>query len=315
MLPAPPLSAAGPPGERRGKGRCWWGGHSQTRLGPCSPPPAKAPKDTARTQPLVSPVPCVSAEGAGCSGTRASEHARAKGKSLRFDLWCSEPPFPPPGRGDAPLGVPREQEVTMHRFIRQWCCTRSRDRSLCTFGKGWRQVPSTHAGGGQRQPTWPCRPLLAPGRPPLAHPRQPPHRRAQPCLLWAEPGVLAEAPDDSSPSSRTLPPSPVSQGPGSCPCVRSSARRQARAAGSWRTPLSTWRRGSPRCHPSRQTSAWESRTRGPAAAIPNGAGRAQRAAPGPPAWSPSSARQRSALRTGWIWVHPASSPAGGGWVL
>lgn len=122
----------------------------------------------------------------------------------------------------------------MHHFIRQWCCTRGRDRSLCTFGKGWWQVPSARVGGGHRQPAWSHRPSLAPGRPPLTHPCQPPRLQAQPCLLWAEPGILAEAPDDSSPSSSTSPPSPISPRarlqslrPESCPEAGEGSRQLA----------------------------------------------------------------------------------------
>lgn len=51
---------------------------------------------------------------------------------------------------------------------------------------------------------------------------------------------------------------------------------------------------------------------GPAVAIPNSTGGAQRATCGLPVQSPSLAQWRAALKTGQFGVHPASSPARGG---
>jgi len=123
--------------------------------------PTEGPKDIARTGPPASFVPCVSDKGAGWTArAHGSQCMQERRKNQFAQSFCviksPSPPFCQTdpllevlGRGHA---VPTEQEVTMHRFIRQWCCTRGQDRSLFTFGKGWQRVSSTHVGGGN---CWP----------------------------------------------------------------------------------------------------------------------------------------------------------------
>lgn len=128
--------------------------------------------------------------------------------------------------------------------------------------------------------------LLAPGRSCSPLPASLP--RAQPlCLSWAELGTLTEVPQACyqmiHPRTRThCPPPWTLQGPSFSPGMPSSAKEagvEVRTA-----PLSSWHRGSFQCHASTKPehgSPWESRTRGPAAAIPDSSGCAQRAAHGP----------------------------------
>jgi len=122
--------------------------------------------------------------------------------------------------------------------------------------------------------------------------------------------------DDRSPFSHTSPPLQASRRaqlqslrPKLCP-------EAGKGSGQLASSAQLLRCGGPPA-PSQQANRCagaprESRTRGPAAAIPNGAGRAQRAARGLLVRSPSLARRRSAPWMGQFRVHPASSLARGG---
>lgn len=163
----------------------------------------------------------------------------------------------------------------------------------------------------------PCMPRWPQAGP--AHPCQPPYLQAQPfCPSWAELGTLTEVAQACyrmiHPRNHThCPPPWTLQGPSPSPGIPSSAWRQVWTDGELHSapctggPSSAMPAGKP-VH----GSPWESRTRGPAPAIPNSTGCAQRAAHGLTVWSPSSARWHSALQTGQFWVQPALSLARGG---